>query len=544
MAFSLLLTFAFLASSVLADTGNDWSKPCLEGVCFYDLPATTETGSGTLKIWGSSAAITDITTAAGWEVLDCDSDANEQDIRLVCVDESKCEHLYKDIGAVGKVVRLPENCGKAAFAHIAAEQVSDDQTIPEEISRRLRRRDGVEPEVKTLHVDINFEAVDAAEVGEVFFALTGVNAPVPEGFDLEPIPLEKRGLEARGFWDNLVKAIKDLNTVEIDKSHNLPVFEIDKVFNLVDQQLYCPPISAHLRIDARAQARALATIGVAAEGTIIPPKVTDFAVIASLTGNVDAGINLTAGLSGNINTGKIKLYEVGIPGLNFPGILTIGPSFRVDAYANANLNVAANINIGLTYTLHQATLVFPADSKKGRDNGGAFKLDDTRNLQLGVNALGGVATANIYLELDAAAGLDLDFAARGDAGVIIGRSPEALESEVRGSDLIGSGYFNTPERRQVSGGANGSYNGCFGIFAGLDVNAGASAKFFNLFDVNNKVSLYSEDWELYRKCIGGQAGTSRRPVEPAFAKRALSCPLLPQGAELTNYLNQLISKNK
>lgn len=56
-------------------------------------------------------AISDITGAAGWEILGCSPDAEAQDIRLVCKSDSShdCAHLYQNIGAVGKIVRLPEN---------------------------------------------------------------------------------------------------------------------------------------------------------------------------------------------------------------------------------------------------------------------------------------------------------------------------------------------------------------------------------------------------------------------------------------------------
>lgn len=63
--------------------------------------------------WGSSDAISDITAAAGWIILGCDNDALAQDIRLVCDSEhansAHCSHLYRSVGAVGKIVRLPES---------------------------------------------------------------------------------------------------------------------------------------------------------------------------------------------------------------------------------------------------------------------------------------------------------------------------------------------------------------------------------------------------------------------------------------------------
>jgi hypothetical protein len=52
--------------------------------------------------------ISDITTAGGWTILDCDPNTRIQDVRAVCHSE-KCQHLYNGHGAVNTIVRLPEN---------------------------------------------------------------------------------------------------------------------------------------------------------------------------------------------------------------------------------------------------------------------------------------------------------------------------------------------------------------------------------------------------------------------------------------------------
>ena len=103
---------------------------------------------------------------------------------------------------------------------------------------------------------------------------------------------------------------------------------------------------------------------------------------------------MTAGLTGRLDSGLIKLLEVGIPGLSFPGsvssiglyqddspvcsILTIGPSFRVDARATAALDMNADLKVGISYKLDNAVLVFPSDSAKAQQQGSAFKVGDTR----------------------------------------------------------------------------------------------------------------------------------------------------------------------
>ncbi|KAH6918104.1 hypothetical protein BKA70DRAFT_1088991 [Coprinopsis sp. MPI-PUGE-AT-0042] len=583
--FILFYLFSLLGSAFAA---NDWSKPCLSGVCFYDLPTSDVGASGTLKIWGSPDAITDITTAAGWEIIDCKPDVTTQDIRLVCTGDEKCEHLYKNIGAEGKIVRLPENCGSNAFAHISRAWVPENQSIPENISKRLVRRDGVEPEVKALRLDTNFAAADPAKVGDVNFALTGAN--VPGAKDQIEFPEGPNEIARRGFFKKLFKGakklvkgvvngakkavkkvvdgssavhayhcsnlvIKDLNTVEIDKTKTLKPVEFSKVFTLVDETLNCPPIQGRLKVDVDAKGNAAASINVAAEGTIIPPKVKDFAVTANLDGAIDGVIDIAAGLTGRLDSGTIKLIEVGIPGLSFPGILTIGPSFRVDARATAALDMTADLKVGISYKLDNAVLVFPSDSKKAQQQGSSFKIGDTPlklavvpsvkatgtveahlipSLNLGISALAGLADARVFLELDASAAMKLEVEGRAAAVASVnlaqssaaalpatpqpsqGLPQQARSLQIRGSRPIGHDYFARQLATQTD--VQGTFGGCFEISVGLAVNAGADADFFGLFDFDKKFSLFKEDFELFKKCFGDRAN-ERRSLSGRYARR-------------------------
>ncbi len=125
----LILPFVLLLSSVVR-AANDWNTPCLTGQCSFDVTNSTarSTASGSLFIVssagsthttsglinalyqnGSTNAISDLTPAAGWTILDCDSTTSAQDIRAICTgDNTTCSHLYQN-GAVGTIVRLPEN---------------------------------------------------------------------------------------------------------------------------------------------------------------------------------------------------------------------------------------------------------------------------------------------------------------------------------------------------------------------------------------------------------------------------------------------------
>ncbi|KAJ7474871.1 hypothetical protein FB451DRAFT_1246878 [Mycena latifolia] len=447
---SLLLLVPFLT---VINAANDWTVACLTGECSYDLPATNGSSSGTVTIWGSQDAITDITTAADWEILGCDPNALSQDIRLVCTSDdpaAKCSHLYQNIGAVNKLVRLPENCGSSAFARVAKAWVPEDQSLPSSVAARLVRRDGTQPEVKALSLDTNFDAVDWSKTGVVNIAIQGANVPGASGS--VQIPPSKRAtrLSQRGLFDSLKNAIKSIatNSVKINKSVDLPPLDFNKDVNLVNEQIKCGALTASVKVDLNGQAHATASVGVAAAGTIIPPKITDFAIITGLTANVAATLDVTADVAGKVDSGKITLLNVGIPGLDFPGILTVGPSFQVDAQVTASLDVNLDMTVGINFDVNNAQLSFPPGSGDAPD-GKAFSIGDTPltlsaspdvtatgtvtahlipSLNLGVSALGNAVKAEVFLALDTSASLKLSLEASADAQTVIDKSTSAGET--------------------------------------------------------------------------------------------------------------------
>ncbi|KAJ3573067.1 hypothetical protein NP233_g2672 [Leucocoprinus birnbaumii] len=519
----------------LVQAANDWSQPCFSGVCSYDLPASSDGPSGTLKIWGAEHAIADITPAAGWEILGCDSQSLAQDIRIVCKNPDSsggCSNLFatptsaavrRDAsssaspsssavaaessgsssmdGGVGKVVRLPENCGKSAFARITKMWIPADQSIPASVSRRLVRRDGETPQVKALNVDVNFGADQAAKYGPVNFVIVGANFPGAaatgdldtSGISTANSTTARRSLSRiyvqRGIGDFLgkaVDAVSSLNDFDVDKSTKLKPFDLNKSFNLIDKKIDCSAplpvgskvnatvgVSGEVKVDVDAKVHAVASLGVVAAGTVIPPKVTDFGITSGLTANLDSTIKMTAGVGGSIDSGEIKLFEVGIPGLDFPGVLSIGPTFQVNAEGKATLDLDVDLNVGVKWSIDKAQFTFP----KGGSKGGSFKPQNTPlelavqpsgtatgeievhlipSLNLGIEALGGTVGAEVFVNLDASATATFSGTATGPKkSVTVGRreisNAEIQEAEdmiypavrmIRGRGAIGDLYFN------------------------------------------------------------------------------------------------------
>ncbi|KAJ6587509.1 hypothetical protein DFH09DRAFT_229978 [Mycena vulgaris] len=452
--FNIMTSSTFLILSFLASVYavNDWTKPCTSGICSYDLPSTNgSASSGTIKIWGSHTAIGDITEAAGWEILDCSPNALSQDIRLVCMDDidtSKCHHLHQGHGAVDTIVRLPESCGKGPFARVANIGVHPDQSIPASLAPRIVRRDGSQPQVQAITLDTDYAAVDHAKTGAVHLAIQGVNVPgLGDVLDNNIPSSQRRSRLNRRQFNNFVSdaansmsnAMYAANTIDINKSKALPAADFSKQGTLFHKSLSCPPISASLSVDVAAKGHVVVTLGAAATGTIAPPSLTDFSIIASLTADLTGTIDLKADLSGTLDSGSIKLFETGIPGLDFPGILSIGPTFEVSANVKATLDLNVDASIGLNYHVKKAQLFFPP---KGKRSGGSFSLGDTPlklsadtkapatgtveghvipSINLGISALGGVK-ATVFLNLDASATISLKVDAKADASATFRRA--------------------------------------------------------------------------------------------------------------------------
>ncbi|KAL5478586.1 hypothetical protein ACEPAI_2770 [Sanghuangporus weigelae] len=467
---------------------NDWSKACLDGWCFYDVPASENSMAATIQITGSTSAISDITSAAGWEILNCTSDSDAQDIRLVCSgDEISCSHLF-DNGAEHTVIRLPPECGSAPFAHVTFCGESDDQSMPDRVMSRTMRRDGTTPPVHALSFNVNFDEIPSSQHGDVSMLVFGSTIP---GFDGNATTTpagsrrQSRLVNKRGLIDSL---LGDFNKT---KSTDLPPINIDQSFNIFNTTLSCSANEeAKLSVDVNAKLNAEVTIGTVLAGSLIPPKIKEFVLFSDVSADLEGGLSIDANIVGQIDTGKIPLFTVGLPGLSIPGILSLGPSFEIDAQALATIDLDVIMDVDLAYSFSDLQLFFPPSddhpsSAVVTPQDTPLKLSASPNvesnatleahliptLKFGLEVLG--TNADIFLDLDAFAALDLGLAAGASASV----------------DSTGA----TSASAQVGG--------CVDINGGVSVNAGSDASFFGLFDANTEIALFSKDFDFFKKCF-------------------------------------------
>ncbi|KAF9257304.1 hypothetical protein L218DRAFT_1006314 [Marasmius fiardii PR-910] len=584
LSVSLLVLLPFFTLSVYAE--NDWKTPCLDGVCQYSVSGSS---SGTVKIWGSPDAITDITTAAGWEMLDCSPDELSQDIRLVCQGdespESACAHLYQNIGAEGKIVRLPENCGKTSFARIAKAWIPKDQSIPDTVAKRLVRRDGVPPVVKALRLDTDFAAAAKSnQAGLVYFAIQAANfaGANVEGTMETPVNHRRSRLTRRATHEyirgliggikkaaekakdtatdtagkvadtagkatetvgdtagkaaetvgdtagkaaetvgdtagkaaetvgdtagkvadtagdvagqvanktgEVIERIKDIN---INQTIGLHPVDFAKSANIFSGTATCPPLfDAKVNVDVNSAGSANIGFGIAAIGSLVPPQFDDFMIFAGLDADLSGSMTMTTDVQGSLDSGRIKISQVGIPGLSIPGIITVGPTATINVQAVAQLDVNMNMTVGFNYKVQNAQLYFPP---KDQISGGDFSIKDTPlnlfqgktpgpgfveahfipGINFGISAIGTVAETQVFLELDATANLTMSFA------------PPKNETQV----TTNTTDTTTPD-------------GCLDMKIGMKANAGARSGFFSLFNERTQVPLFNKNFQLFKKCFG------------------------------------------
>ncbi|KAJ7471566.1 hypothetical protein B0H11DRAFT_2237116 [Mycena galericulata] len=407
MLSSVLVIVPFLAGIHAA---NDWSVACVTGECSYDIPTTNGSASGTMTIWGSQDGITDITTAADWQILSCDPTALSQDIRLVCMSDAadaKCSNLYQNTGAVNKIVRLPENCGAGPFARVANASVSTDQSIPASISTRLVRRFGTQPQVQTLSLD----TISVQLTIHMNIAIQAANVPGAAGTIQIPPSRRATRLSQRALENFVGNAVSDIaaNSVNVNQTIALPPLNLNKTVQ------HLQPIN-QLR-------SATAQVGVAATGTLVPPKLTNFGIIAILNGNIAGTMDITADVavsflctSKNILTihfmcrgksirARLPLSTSASQVWIFPESSQLGHPSRFAAQLTANFDVNLDMKVGINLDLDNATLSFPPASGPA-PNAKAFSIGDT---PLTLSASPDVAaTGNVTAHLIPSLNLDSD----------------------------------------------------------------------------------------------------------------------------------------
>ncbi|KAH9920540.1 uncharacterized protein BXZ73DRAFT_104666 [Epithele typhae] len=526
---------------------NDWSQACLSGECDWDIPSGSGS-SGTVRVAGSSTGISDLTEAAGWVILGCNSTAADQDVRVACYDSDMgCDHLYLN-GAENTIVRLPDECASMPFALVLSVWDHEDQSIPASKRSLLTRRNGTDPIVKGMSLSTQFADANSTQHGDVMFFVQGSSVEsVASDFVVNPSRTDNSSVadwvaqtstRLSEVHANVTASEKTTSTAaasvcrdrrSLAKRSPLKVNVATHDFGfsfpettLLDVSLSCaqsgdiPGFSADVDLGVGGSVNGTLKFGIAMALNIFDLKNFQLGITVGLDSVMTGNMGLTAGASGTFSV-KQTLYTVGLPGLSIPAIISIGPTFSLIGGATASLDTALDMDVDLAYTISGAQFVYPPMKVDGSSTktsllGGIFtpgsntlKLSASPNitasgtlsghlipqLAFGVSALNGQASATVNFNVDASAGLALN-------GTASASGTLSTESDASGA---------------------GAAAGCVDVYTGLGVNVGASASLFGVFNPNVATSLFDGQWDLFSTC-GSTAGAKRMvPVRRGLGGR-------------------------
>ncbi|KAL0945993.1 hypothetical protein HGRIS_012271 [Hohenbuehelia grisea] len=461
MITSVLAGLALSSAITFVDAANDWAVPCISGRCFYDLLNPDGSVMATLNISGSPHAISDVTSAAGWTILGCDSGAEQQDLRLICTstDPNGCNHLTDKGGPKDKIVRLPENCGKGPFARVVDLWVHDDQSVPPNVEAQLSRRHDSAPAVHGIRLDTNFSAIDSTRFGTVDFSISASS-------DANHNSTSKRQTGPFNQQGVFFPAVTQAPFVEfISTTIRCTGLDPDPFFS--ELQAIFDVSNVHVAMNV--------LIGV--QGSMVPPTISSFAMTTVF--GLDLSATLITGnvaVTGDAVAPRFRALQTPLTGLSFPGILDINPSFFMDVSFFGRMQVGMTTRLGLEYHAQNAVLTFPPlkggsaatfspgnfpiQYTVGLSGPNTIPLIDSVNYHLipgisfGLSAFGGSVTSAIVLSLDAA-----------------GETTMEVLPPTDGSNEI---------------------NPIFDAIVGITASATATSGFFSLFDSSTAVTLGSQ----------------------------------------------------
>ncbi|KLO17548.1 hypothetical protein SCHPADRAFT_158637 [Schizopora paradoxa] len=342
-----LLTVA-LAFAHRAFATNDWTKACLGGSCSFDVEASRTSMGGSMQISGSQTSISDITPAAGWQILNCTDSTNSQTIRLVCTDESLgCQHIFQN-GAKDTIVRLPQGCGNGPFVRVANHSISDDQSLPVDVTSKLMRRDGTTPQVHTLQIDDNF-AQGSGQHGNVSFEIHAQG-----DFRVSGGSKQRKRQNGSGFG---------ILNVNIPSQPVVP-FNLNSTCPAADDTTQTQFMFGSVSLE---RAEFNTTIMLTSTGTVSPPNINSLSFSAPSDAIFMLASNFEASLQGSAD-GSFALGNEEFPTFSVAGVLDVAPAFSATGTASASALLLTNfipetvfdislINLQFTYPSNEPPAV-------------------------------------------------------------------------------------------------------------------------------------------------------------------------------------------
>ncbi|KAK3933773.1 putative glycosyl hydrolases family 18 protein [Diplogelasinospora grovesii] len=341
-----------------------------------------------------------------WEVFDCMDAVSEeaQTVRMFCNDDSpnsNCHRIHLGHGVPGTILEMPKGCGPGSYSVAVDMVVSKDQTIPGHIRKRTT---GADPVVYDLTFDYDFRRVPR-DLGETQWRLDYSNE---EGYwdsvvdspgqtrrkrsfhdsALKGTPgshkrwledswhgdmmdhraglISREELHARWFGSDAVEWLKGLFTVAVEAP--AITHQISETLNMIllDESYQCTisgvDVAAKLLVQATTSVQIDTSFGLTIVATLgVPPDLSQSYMYFKNSGEVTALFTIEALVSAQYDTQDIELFGLQNFGATFsiPGILTVGPNFKIYGSVNFDLALSGKFQAHVTIAKWDTQLGFP-----------------------------------------------------------------------------------------------------------------------------------------------------------------------------------------
>ncbi|KAI0818343.1 carbohydrate-binding module family 18 [Xylaria sp. FL0064] len=347
-----------------------------------------------------------------WDLFGCNDAVSdgEHTVQMACVDDSPLSNCYKiglGHGVPGTILEMPDGCGPGRYAVAKDMTPAVNQTLPEHIARRSRVTN---PVIYDLTFDYDFTRVPR-DLGDTQIRIDYSNQ--------------------EGYWDGIVnkaadKREKTRSLDEFGGNHRrwlehhwredhkgglMPRSElherwfgtevVDWLFNvaydaplidhsisqtftaiLLQEHFQCNygGVDVEAKLDVKADINAkidtqfgLTIITMLPKGSQQPDLSQSFMYLRN-RGEIDAVFTIDAIVKAGFNTGETELF--GLQNFNalfsVPGIITVGPNFRLFGYVEMEASISGHIEAAVTMASWDTQLSFP-------DQGPDYDLKNLKN---------------------------------------------------------------------------------------------------------------------------------------------------------------------
>ncbi|EJF58503.1 hypothetical protein BD309DRAFT_875012 [Dichomitus squalens] len=228
------------------------------------------------------------------------------------------------------------------------------------------------------------------------------------------------------------------------------------------EALQLPAFNGQISVDLNGTVTGSMNYTVSLSGLLSSIKFSDINLAVALDATIQSTLSINADITGKLSTEQIQLFTIGLPGLDFGKVFTLGPSFSIYGQADASVEADTELDVDISYATSSVQLNYPQSQAINGSITPAnsnIKLsagtDVTAEMQLSAHMIPEIAFGLTVLGQSATISLDLNAYVEADLSLVAAMN----------------GTISPSNSNSTSAGASG----CVDIFTGISVDLGAEA---------------------------------------------------------------------